>query len=78
MDVSSIFIIGQNRVTGFSLMPYRKNQADIVRLFKTVKSHIPRTAARNQQLAQAIFHRAAYLGVTPQNMNCFLDQINGL
>ena len=36
MDVSSIFIIGQNRVTGFPLMPYRKNQADIVRLFKTV------------------------------------------
>ena len=36
MDVSSIFIIGQNRVTGFPLMPYCKNQADIVRLFKTV------------------------------------------
>ena len=59
-------------------MPNSKNQAGIWHLFKTVKSHIARTAARNQQLTQAIFHRTAYLRVASQNMDCFLNQINGL
>ena len=59
-------------------MADRENQNRICGLFDAVQGQIPRPAAGDDQLSQAMLDRTTHHRVSPQDLNSLGDQTDGL